>query len=203
MLEWLVERLKLAKRASAVVVATSTEKNDDAIAQFCANSGIGCFRGPLADVTERLAAAAEWAGAEAFVRVSGDSPLMVPAIVDDVIALYQAHDVDLATNVQERTFPKGLSAEAIRVDALRRAQKSMQPGEAEHVTQAFYRHAPEFRIINLSSGHEWGEIQMSVDTAEDFSLMEKMFAVMASSNETLTVEGLIALRKRCSARVTA
>ena len=114
MLAQLVDRLKMAKRVGAIIVATSTETDDDAIARFCADMGVRCFRGPVADVAERLTEAAEDAGAEAFVRINGDSPLMCPAIVDAVIELYEAQDVDLATNVQTRTFPRGLSVEVIR-----------------------------------------------------------------------------------------
>jgi spore coat polysaccharide biosynthesis protein SpsF (cytidylyltransferase family) len=203
MLAHLIDRLRMAKRVDDIVVATSTGKDDDAIAALCAGLGVRCFRGPLDDVAERLARAAEEAGAAAFVRISGDSPLVCPGILDAVIALYEAQNVDLATNVQARTFPKGLSVEAIRVDALRRAQKMMRPGEAEHVTPPFYRHASEFRIVNLASGHDWGAVQMSVDTPDDFALTEKMFLEMGTTTAVLEVGDLIALRERCLGKVSA
>jgi len=203
MLARLVDRLKMAKRVDKIAVATSTAPDDDATAELCATIGVGCFRGPLEDVAERLAQAAENSGAGAFARINGDSPLMCPDIVDAVIALYEERELDLATNVQTRTFPKGLSVEAIRVDALRRAQKVMGADEAEHVTQAFYRRASDFRIANLSSGHDWGSIQMSVDTPEDFALAETMFREMDSSANILTASGLVALRERCMGRVSA
>lgn len=203
MLAHLIDRLKMANRVDDIVVATSTGTDDDAIAGLCGEMGIRCFRGPLDDVAERLARAAEERGATAFVRISGDSPLMCPGVIDAVIGLYEAQDVDLATNVQARTFPKGLSVEVIRVDALRRAQKMMRPGEAEHVTPPFYRHASEFRVVNLASGHDWGTIQMSVDTPEDFALTEKVLQDMGTSTAVLDVDGLIALRERCLGKVSA
>ena len=203
MLARLLDRLEIAKRVDDIIVATSTATEDDSIARFCADSGVQCFRGPLDDVAERLAQAAEGAEAEAFVRINGDSPLMSPAIVDAVIELYETQDVDLATNVQTRSFPKGQSAEVIRVEALRRAQKMMQAEEAEHVTPAFYRRASDFRIINLESGHDWGAIPMSVDAPDDFALTDKMFREMGSSTAVLAVEDLIALRERCRANVSA
>jgi spore coat polysaccharide biosynthesis protein SpsF len=203
MLAHLLDRLRVAKRVDRIIVATSTATDDDSITRFCADIGVQCFRGPLDDVAERLAQAAESAEADAFVRINGDSPLMCPAILDSVVELFEAHDVDLATNVQTRTFPKGLSVEVIRTAALRRAQKMMLAGEAEHVTPAFYRRASDFRIVNLASGHEWGAIQMSVDTPHDFTLTDKMFREMGSSIAVLAVEELIALRERCMAIVSA
>ena len=203
MLARLLDRLKVAKRVDEIMVATSTATDDDSIAQFCADIRVQCFRGPLDDVAERLAQATESVRSRAFVRINGDSPLISPAVVDAVIELYETQDVDLATNVQTRSFPRGQSAEVIRAEALRRARKMMQAGEAEHVTPAFYRRASDFRIANLTSGHDWGAIQMSVDTPDDFALTGKMFRAMGSSTAVLAVEDLIALRERCLANVSA
>lgn len=203
MLARLLDRLKVAKRVDEIMVATSTATDDDSIARLCADIGVQCFRGPLDDVAERLAQAAESLESGAFVRINGDSPLISPAVVDAVIELYETQDVDLATNVQTRSYPKGQSAEVIRVEALRRAQKMMQAGEAEHVTPAFYRCAADFRIGNLASGHDWATIQMSVDTSDDFVLTDKMFREMGSSTAVLAVEDLIVLRERCMANVSA
>jgi spore coat polysaccharide biosynthesis protein SpsF (cytidylyltransferase family) len=203
MLAWLIERLGHARSVDVPVVATSQKPDDDPIDAFCTRAGVRCFRGPLDDVAERLASAAESAGAEAFVRVSGDSPLMSPQIVDDLVALYGATEVDLATNVQTRTFPKGLSVEVIRVAALRRAQKAMHAGEAEHVTSAFYRRPSDFRIVNLTSGGDWGAIQMSVDTAEDLVLAERMLASSNGLTGVHSVRELVALRARCAAEQAA
>src|SRR5262245_42877975 len=195
MLGRVVDRLRMAKRVDEIVIATSTGNEDDAIAAFCADLRVRCFRGPLNDVSERLARAAEDARAEAFVRISGDSPLMSPGIVDAVVALYAARQGDLASNGPMRTLPNGMSAEVSQVRALRRAQKMMLPGEAEHVTAALYRRVSDFRIANLTSGHDWGSIQMSVDADEDLALTEKMFRKMGSSTAVLAVEDLIALRE--------
>jgi spore coat polysaccharide biosynthesis protein SpsF len=199
MLGALVGRLMQASSISSILIATSDGTDDDAIADFCTTTRTDCFRGPLDDVAMRLADAAQQAGAPAFARFSGDSPFMDPDLVDAVVALFRRADVDLATNVQVRTFPKGQSVEVVRVDALRRAQAIMEPGEAEHVTPVFYRRPHDFRIANLTSGHDWGAIQMSVDTPEDFTLAERMMAAMRREPGRYDVARLVALRRRCLA----
>src|SRR5262245_47799473 len=197
MLGWVIDRLRAAQCVTRIVVATSAEASDDAVAAYCGQQGIDCFRGSLHDVAARLAAATDWAKAEAFMRVSGDSPLMLPAVVDAVIEAFDYARPDLATNVHRRTFPKGLSAEAITLAGLRRARALMQPGEEEHVTGPFYRCPEQFRIVNLISGHDWGALQLSVDTADDFALVERMLMRDAHVGPSTTVTDLIDLRQRC------
>ncbi len=203
MLAQLLDRLGEARQLSGVVVATSDQPDDDAIAQFCASGAIRCYRGPLDDVAERLARAAEWMGAEAFVRICGDSPLTDPALIDAIVELYAAAEVDLATNVQVRTFPRGLSVEVVRVEALRRARDIMEFGEEEHVTRVFYRRPREFRIVNMTSGHDWGEVHMSVDTAEEFALVERMLVAMGQAPGRYGLHELLALRERCLAEAVS
>jgi spore coat polysaccharide biosynthesis protein SpsF (cytidylyltransferase family) len=195
----LIGRLAQAGSISSVVVATSDQEGDDAIAGFCARTRTACFRGPLNDVAARLVDAAQNAGATTFVRLSGDSPFMDPDLVDAVVRLFERQDVDLATNVQARTFPKGQSVEVVRLEALRRAQAMMVPGEAEHVTPAFYRRPQDFRIANLASGHDWGDIQMSIDTPQDWALAERMMAAMRREPDRYDVARLVTLRERCLA----
>lgn len=158
MLDWLIGQLTQAKHIHQVMIATSDRSTDNLIEGYCAKAKLTCFRGSLNNVAERLAAAAEWMGASEFVRISGDSPLLMPSVADAVVSLYEQSDVDLATNVQRRTFPKGLSVEVVRVEALRKSQAMTLSGEEEHVTQTLYRLPEQFRIANLTSGGDWGAI---------------------------------------------
>jgi spore coat polysaccharide biosynthesis protein SpsF (cytidylyltransferase family) len=171
--------------------------DDDAISEFCRTAGVRCFRGSMNDVTGRLIAAARSTGAEAFLRVCADSPLLDPALVDAIVGLFESSELDVSTNVHPRTFPMGFSVEAIRVSSLQRAQAMMRSGEEEHVTQVFYRCSESFRIANFASGHDWSSVKMSVDTQEDFALVERMILSTRGRFEYCGVAGLLALRRRC------
>lgn len=195
MLAWLIERLGAARKIHGIAVATSDARDDDAIASFCDKVGVRCFRGPLDDAAERLACAAELLGADGFVRVSGDSPFMDPAIVDSVVARFD-DSIDLATNVLKRTFPKGMSVEVIRLTALRHAQPMMRPGEAEHVTPVFYRQPQDYRIVGVESGRDWGGVQLAVDTEADFALASRVAAAM-ERGRSYGVAELVTLRAAC------
>lgn len=197
MLAWLIERLGAAQRLGGIAVATSDTRDDDSIARFCDEAGVRCFRGPLDDAAERLVRAAEALGADGFVRVSGDSPFMDPAVVDLVVARF-GDGIDLATNVLKRTFPKGMSVEVVRLAALRRAQAMMRTGEAEHVTPVFYRRSEDFRIVGVESGRDWGGVQLAVDTEADFVLASRVAAAM-ERGRFYGVAELVTLRAACLA----
>lgn len=170
-----VERLLQARLVRQVVVATSTDASDDAIAAFCARHAIKCQRGPLDDVAERFRGAAVSEAAQAFVRISGDSPLLDPALVDQAIRYYQHGDCDLVTNVFVRTFPKGQSVEVVRFAAFERLCGSMaDDAEREHATSGFYAHPHDFCIVSFTSGMDAGSVNLSVDTPEDFARVQRL-----------------------------
>jgi spore coat polysaccharide biosynthesis protein SpsF len=175
LLQWVVDNLTGADEMAPVMVATSTHATDGPIAAWCAGQGVRCHRGPLDDVASRVMAAARSVNAEAFVRVSGDSPLIDPALVSQALKLFRAADVDLATNIQVRTFPKGFSVEVIRVAALDRHLQQFETGDdREHVTTVLYRHPDNLRMIGFTSGAALGELQLSVDTEDDFFRAERI-----------------------------
>ena len=58
-----IDRLALAATVDQVIVATSTLPVNDAIASYCAEQGISCFRGSEGDVLMRTLNALQHAGA--------------------------------------------------------------------------------------------------------------------------------------------
>jgi spore coat polysaccharide biosynthesis protein SpsF (cytidylyltransferase family) len=146
-----VNALRRTKLASGMTVTTSQDPSDDPIANWCRQVGVDCYRGALEDVAGRALAAAHAVGAEAFVRISGDSPLIDPALVDHAISLFRLADFDLVTNVFPRSFPRGQSVEVVRVSALAAAYAGGLSGaEKEHVTTALYTRSATYSIVNFT-----------------------------------------------------
>ena len=177
MLGHLLDRLGQCKAINGLIVATSDDSSDDAVAAYTAVRGIACHRGDLDDVAGRLIGAAEAMDADALVRISADSPLLDPALVDEAIGLFRDHRVDLVTNVQKRTFPKGQSVEVVSLSALRAAwSKGMTVDEREHVTKHFYDHAGDYVIRNMVHDPVCGDVQLSVDTPEDLRYVSRILS---------------------------
>lgn len=179
MLQRVIDRVGAARRVTKVVVATSIDASDDPVADYCAAIKQVCHRGSLENVSARFIQAAQAESADAFVRITGDSPLMDPAVVDRAVTLYQEGDWDLVTNVLVRSFPIGMSVEVLRLSSFEAAQADIvDPAQREHITQYYYAHPDRFRVEHFTSGTDASGIQLSVDTPEDF---ESVTALIAQS----------------------
>lgn len=168
-------RLAECRAIDGFAVATSEAASDDPTADFCQSRGVRCVRGPLEDVAARFLRSARELGAEALVRINGDSPFVDPSLVDHAVELFRAGGADVVTNISPRSFPKGMSVEVMAVSALSRAYQNMgELSHREHVTKYFYEHPDAFRIINFISGGDFSTVQLSVDTSEDFLRAEQI-----------------------------
>jgi spore coat polysaccharide biosynthesis protein SpsF len=182
-LDYLLERLRHAQTLDTVIVATSTEPPDQAIARHCATAGVRCHRGDHDDVAARLLEAAQAAGLDALVRVNGDSPLLDQALVDRGVDLFRHGGRDLVTNVHPRSFPRGQSVEVIDCASLQAALPRLSAHDREHVTTGLYRNSRELTIENFDAGPEGvgpdgGEIRLVLDTAQDARLIEGVLHAM-------------------------
>lgn len=186
-----VDRVRRCRSIDGLWIATSINADDDAVASFAQSEGLKLHRGPLDDVAGRLLCAARIAGAQALVRITADSPLVDPAIVDQAVTLFRREQPDLVTNVFPRTFPKGQSVEVIKLSALALAYAEMTTtAEREHVTQWFYTHHDRMLILNFQAPEPRGEMQLGVDTLEDLGRVE---AILTRLDEPASSHGLGAI----------
>jgi spore coat polysaccharide biosynthesis protein SpsF len=186
-----VDRVRRCRAIDGMLIATSTDTDDDAIAEFARAEVVELYRGPLDDVAGRLLNAAVAARADALVRINADSPLIDPAIVDHAVELYRRQQPDLVSNVLRRTFPKGQSVEVIAAPSLKRAIAAMTtPAEREHVTPWFYADPTRVRIVGFESTNPRPQLQLSVDTLDDLRRVE---TILARLGEPAAAHGLDAI----------
>jgi spore coat polysaccharide biosynthesis protein SpsF (cytidylyltransferase family) len=179
LLSYVLERLAHAEGLDELVVATSSNAEDDAIAGFCGGLGVLCIRGDAEDVAARFLDAVSSLRLDAFVRVNGDSPLLDQRIVTRAVADFRGAPVDVVTNLSPRTFPAGESVEVVNASAFLRARKLMtEADDREHVTRVFYRHPEAFDIRNFESDRDYGTLRLVVDTEQDAVFVESVLARM-------------------------
>lgn len=189
LLERTINRLKQAEKISAIMVATSIEVTDDAIAEHAQEIGTKIYRGDLKDVGKRLLNAAKSMGSDSFVRISGDSPFVDWRLVDQAIEIHNISEADLVSNIFPRTYPKGQSVEIITTASLAKLCKSERTNEEkEHVTPYFYKNYKKFCIVSFTSGHNHTNSIHCIDDQTDFETAQKV--VTESGNDDLTWQEL-------------
>ncbi len=176
MLDHVIRRARWARLLNVVSVATSRGSADDAVARFCSDSGVSCFRGSEADVLDRYYRAALELDADIVVRLTGDCPLLDPAVIDKVIRCFHEGDHDYVSNTLEPSYPDGLDTEVFRRQALERAWREAQlASEREHVTPYIWNHPELFRLANVRHDRDLAGLRWTVDEPEDLQFVRRIY----------------------------
>jgi spore coat polysaccharide biosynthesis protein SpsF len=158
-----IERLRRARRVSRVMVATSTEASDDALAGYLLSRGQSVFRGHPVDLLDRFARCAEaMTAATHIVRVKGDAPFVDPMLIDEAVRVSQVTGAPYVSNRLPSRFPTGLEVEVIAAEALVAAAAMARDPAARVSPTAFIRGNPQlFRTAHMNppsrdlSGWNW------------------------------------------------
>lgn len=175
MLAYEISRILQSQKIQKLVVATSTNKEDDRVEEIALSSGIECFRGSLENVLDRYYQCAKQYQATHIVRLTGDCPIIDAKVIDEAIALHLSSDADYTTNGIKRTFPDGLDTEIMTFDTLKYAHTYAKlPEELEHVTHFIYTHSHLFNIQHLCNSQDYSHIRWTLDYKEDYELLKNI-----------------------------
>lgn len=177
MLARVVRRVQRATLLHEVVVATSMEASDTAIVQECHHLSVPVFQGNEQDVLDRYYQAAIMYQAAGVIRITADCPLIEAEVIDKVVAAFKAQPADYASNIIERTYPRGLDTEVMTLGALEQVWRSAtEPYQRIHVTPYFYQHPEQFRLLSITSDADYSHYRWTVDTAEDLTFIQAVYA---------------------------
>ncbi|HZP63861.1 MAG TPA: aminotransferase class III-fold pyridoxal phosphate-dependent enzyme [Terriglobales bacterium] len=183
MLGRVCDRVRTSQLLDQLVVATSTNRSDDAIANFCNGEHIQCFRGGETDVLDRFYHAAREYDATTIARITADCPLIDGEIIDRILRRFLQGDCDYVSNTLRYTYPDGLDVEVFSFAALDQAWKyAEKPSEREHVTP--YLRAGNFRTANVESSVKV-PVEVSrwtVDHPGDLEFVREIFAALGDTN---------------------
>lgn len=175
LLEILVCRLSKSKYITEIVIATTSNPEDDAVCREAERLKIYCFRGSQNDVLDRYYQAAVSAEQPDIVlRITGDCPLIDPGLVDQVVSELLEKDFDICGNAYPATFPDGLDVEAFKFSVLETTWKNAISGyDREHVTP--YMHTDKkFKEGSVINDTDYSELRWTVDEIEDFHVIENI-----------------------------
>lgn len=189
-----LERLRHCKTLGKIVLATSIDTSDDALAATVQDAGWDVYRGSLDDVLDRYVQCASLYGADHVVRITGDCPLIDPEVVDTVVTAHLTHGNDYTSNTLRRvTYPDGLDTEVMTAEALRKSGREARlASEREHVTQYLIKHPELFRQENIASVEDLSNERWTVDEPEDFAFVTCIYEALYPENPAFGMADVLA-----------
>ncbi len=179
MIEVLLARLACATQVSEIIVATSIDLGDKILADHVHALGYKCYQGSENDVLDRFVQAAKSVNADVVVRITGDCPLIDPALVDELVRQFKVANVDYVSNTSPPTFPDGLDIEVFTLAALEKAaNETSKPYDHEHVTP-YLREFGRFTQAGIQNKEDLSHLRWTVDEPADFEVVSKIFEYFA------------------------
>lgn len=179
LLNQIINRLKASVELDSIIVATSTNKADDEIFEWCEDNGINVFRGKEDDVLERYYQCAKAFELDIIVRITSDDPFKDPEIIDQLIKKMRSGKFDFVCNNRPVSFPEGLDVEIMTKELLIevRANASSQ-FEKEHVTQYIHKRWENYKTFNLKYKRNLAALRWTIDTKEDYLFANKIYEAL-------------------------
>lgn len=201
MLGHLIERASRASSLDEVIVATSTNPENDAIEEECIKLGTGCFRTTGEnDVLNRYLQATRWIKADTAIRITGDSILMDPTIIDYVAGQFFSAKCDCATSYSTKTFPTGLSLSVFTEESLGILNDmELSESDREHVILAYLSNKERFNILEVKAPDKWNAypLSLALDTQEDYELITEIIRELSKVKADFGLDDILNyVRKR-------
>jgi spore coat polysaccharide biosynthesis protein SpsF len=173
-LEHCLRRLT-AGGVARVVLATTTQPEDDALVEVARRVGVPVFRGDSDDVLGRTLRAAQEFGLDPVVRATGDNPFVDIQAAGRLLAALRASKADY---VREEGLPYGAAVVAMTTAALRQAaDMATDAADREHVTTFIRRRTDLFRVISIAAPTPLcrPSLSLTVDTPDDLAWVRELF----------------------------
>ena len=196
MLGHIIERLKKATTLDEIVVATTTNSEDEAIVELAGEYGVKSFRGFVDDVLGRVIQVIEQHKSDIVVQTSGDNPLVDPEIIDYSVT---AHRKDESDFTYMAGLPLGIAPDIFSPGALKKASRLARRSEyREHVNAYIFDHLADFRVQRLmpSPSEKFPELRLTVDSKKDLTLMREIYRRLFKEEELITLRNVIELYKK-------
>ena len=192
-LEHLIDRVRKSSNIDEIIIATSDNKSDDIIEIFCKTQKIKCFRGSEKDVLLRYFEAAKKFSIDTIVRLTSDTPLLDPKVIDKVILKYNESEYDFVSNVfpLPRTYPDGYNVEIFSMEILKQVNyEAVKPSDREHVTTFITMQPDKFKKYRVDSEKDFSKYRFNLDYKEDFELIK---VVLEKLNKKTDLKDIINL----------
>jgi spore coat polysaccharide biosynthesis protein SpsF len=172
-LSYLIDRLKIIQPKYKIILAIPESENNLELEKMASELGILCFKGSENNVMQRVLHAAEYYDIDIVCEITGDCPLIDPALVSDAITFFLENNFEYISSGRTG-IPDGMGVQIFLTNTLRRSYElAFEAAHFEHVTLHINENPDLFRIHYLETADNLkrSDLRLTLDTEVDFKLL--------------------------------
>ncbi len=172
LIQHMINRIKHSRKIKKIIIATSTNKQDDILEDIAKQENIFCFRGSEEDVLMRLFFVAKKFNLSSFVNMTADIPMIDPTLIDHAIDVFNNINPDLFL-YEKYSFNVCVM---VKVSSLARVCKFKKDSN----TEAWIKYFQAMNDINIhiekvSKENKNISLKTSLDYYEDYLFIKRIF----------------------------
>lgn len=197
LLELYINRVKQSRLIDKIVIATTTNSEDDVIEKIASKLGIECFRGSENDLLDRYYQCAKKYRADVVVRITPDDPFVDYRVIDRAVQIFKDNQVDFVTNHFEPTYPEGLDVEVYSINALEKSWREAKLlSEREHVFPYIQNNQNQFKIINFKQEKDYSHLRWTIDYECDYEMTKVIYDYLYNKKPIFLQEDMLLLLEK-------
>ena len=177
----MLRRLRQCLTLDAVVLATTTNSDDDCLEEWARAENILCHRGSEGDVLRRVVDAHEKFDTDIIVELTGDCPFVDPEVIDLGVETFLKNQCSVVTNVRSPSYPQGVDVQVFKLNDLSKVAKDIHdPAVREHVSLYFYERPEIYDIVHLIAPRslQAPQVRLQCDYAEDLEFLNSLYLLL-------------------------
>jgi len=199
-LEMVVSRIENATSVDKVVVATSTQPDDDELVKFCEDRGISTVRGSESNVYSRFLEVISIYSPENILRITSDCPFVDPNLIDRLWKIYEENHLEYASiatgagfaQTSQNRFPDGFDAEWVSASVLKSIGKHItEERDLEHVTSFIWASPEKFKLGHLYADSDYGLMRVTLDRDSDLEFLRRVASALGNRLPTAGYQEVI------------
>ncbi len=189
MITWMIRRLKLSSGLDEIIVATSTNSQDDALEVIANKEGVRCFRGSEEDVSLRLYEAAEAYALDYIISMTADCPLLPYEMIGDLVDTFKSTNADLVTCYE---LPAGIYLSGVKPKAMKRLIEMKASDNTEYWLYYFLK-TNLFKVVALpvDSSLLRSDYRFTLDYPEDYEFLKTVYEGLGPEAYKATTKEII------------
>lgn len=179
-----------------IIVATTIEKEDDALIDYLEYKKINYFRGDKDNVYSRFYEIIQLYNPQFITRLTGDNPLIDASVIAKVAKYHIKNNSEYTSNTILRTWPRGNDVECVNSSLMSSLiTRNLSLDELEHVTLYIKKNISNFKYnsVKIDTKLTYPQLRLTLDYTEDYELITKIYNLLQSKKLEISANNIDSL----------